>query len=1136
MPSSLVLTKLEPPRLPALYLERPRLDELWETCRRRRVLAVTAGAGFGKTAFLARAAGRHAGPVAWLSLEAGDADSAAFARLFEAALRRALGRPVDPASEMEPEDRLGGTLALLAAAPAPCLVVLDDLHLVAGAPPVRALLERLLRQLPATGCLALLSREALDLPLTRLRAAGELASLGAAELAFSAEEIAALYALRFPGKLLPAAEAARIATLTEGWAAGVGILFQGLAEPTPAALAAALAGLRAARGDWFAYFAEEVLAGLPAETRRFLRAIAILPRQEPALCDALLGSRDAAARLAELARRNCFLAPDAAGGYRLHALFRDCLREQLARHEGEARRQALLSRAAGLLRQRGDWIGAAAASAEAGDSDGLLALCERQGEELLATGQYSLLRELLVSLPAARLAASASALHLLGRVHEVQGRFTEAARAYRAALRRAASGPRRVELLSLLAQLAMRQGNYRSCLRLCDRALAEPGLRPAVEGRLLGLRGVSACDLGRLEEGAAALVQAGRIFRRRQDALGEGRVLYLLVGNVYGPRGEFREAKRAGRRSVAIFRELGDPRRICHSLGVLGWALVEAGELREAADCCEEALRIAERLEYATMLAVLHYSLGRLRFLEGEYTAARAHLERAQELGEREAEAEMRSIPHLALAELDLAEGNRLIARRRLRRALAAARSVGHRLHEGHCETLLGLAAAPGHEGPHWQRAERLLGAADAQFERRRLACLRLDRALAAGRLADAPLAEFLSALAASEHERALRVQQPAACARLWAAALARGIEAEHATRSLDAMGEAALAALAPLAESADEGCRLRLVELLGRLGGDGARGLLARLARGRRDGAAQAAAAELSAAPGHSLHVRALGPLEIERGEDCLRLEDWPSRRALRLFQLLLVQRFRWVPQEQILEALWPEADPQRSRGNLRQSIFQLRRLLDRDEGPSHVQHRQEACRLDPGAGHRYDVAEFEAGLAAAEAARRRDDAKGLEAALRAALALYRGDFLAESPYEEMAVLEREGLRDRFLRALERLLGLLAKGERWAELPVLCRQGLERDPYAEGLHWHLIEAQRRLGQRREALADYQRYERLLIEELDLPPSPRLRELGERLRRPDAPPASPTGAGPSPPSRGPGPSSPPSPRRRGAGR
>ncbi len=1132
MPPALIVSKLDPPRLPALHLERPRLDALWEACRGRRLLLVTAGAGFGKTAFLISAAARHGGPLAWLSLDEGDAEPASFVLHLHEALGRACGGDAPPAGT-GPEQQLAAALALLRAAREPCLLVLDDVHLAAAAPAVRELIERLLRHLPAGVTLALLSREALGLGAARLKAAGELATVGPAELAFDAEEITALYALRFPGAVLPAAEAAHIAALTEGWPAGIGILFQGLAEPTPAALASALAGVLAAREGWFAYFAEEVLSGLPPASRDFLRACAILPRLEPGLCDALLEREDAASLLAELARRNCFLSADGTGAYRLHALFRECLREQLARHAGEERRRSLQRRAAALLRKRGDWLAAAAASAQAADSDGLLTLCERHGDELLATGQYGQLRSLLEALPTARLAASPAALYLLGRVHEVQGRFGEAERAYRRALRRAEAGHLRVELQSLLAQLAMRQGRYRACLRLCDQALAAPGLRPATEGRLLGLRGVSACDLGRLDEGAAALIQAGRIFRRRKDALGEGRVLYLLVGNVYGPRGEFREAKRAGRRSLAIFRELGDPRRICHSLGVLGWVLVEMGELKEGGDCCEEALRLAERLEYGTMLGIVHYSLGRLRRLEGDHAAAREHLERARELGEQVGEAEQQSIPHIALAELDLAEGNRQIARRRLRHALAVVQSLGHRLLEGRCETLLGQAAAPGREGPHWARAERLLAKAGAGFELRRLGALRLDRALATGRLEDAQLVAFLSGLAASEHEQALQVQQPAACAGLWAAALARGLEAEHASRRLEEMGESALSALSPLAESPDEGCRLRLVGLLGRLGGDAARELLARMARSRRGGAARAAADELGATPSQPLGISALGPLEIERAGDRLRLEDWPSRRALRLFQLLLVHRFRWVPQEQVLEALWPGGDPQRSRGSLRQSIFQLRRFLDAGAGPSHVQHRQEACRLDPGAGHRYDVFGFEAALAAAESARRQDEAAA-ESSLRAALALYRGDFLMESPYEELAVLEREGLRDRYLRALERLLAQLARAARWSELPPLCRQGLQQDPFAEGLHWHLVQAEFQLGQRREALADYQRYERLMIQELDLPPSPRLRTLAERISRPEPPPSSP--AAPAPLPRAGAPAGPPSPRKKGADR
>ena len=178
MPPALIVNKLELPRLPALYLERPRLDRLWGACRGRRLLLVTAGAGFGKTAFLISAAARHGGPLVWLSLDDGDAEPASFALHLHEALRRACGGEVAPLPGSGPEQQLAAALALLRAAQEPCLLVLDDVHLAAAVPAIRELIERLLRHLPAGVTLALLSREGLELNTDRLKAAGELATVG----------------------------------------------------------------------------------------------------------------------------------------------------------------------------------------------------------------------------------------------------------------------------------------------------------------------------------------------------------------------------------------------------------------------------------------------------------------------------------------------------------------------------------------------------------------------------------------------------------------------------------------------------------------------------------------------------------------------------------------------------------------------------------------------------------------------------------------------------------------------------------------------------------------------------------------------------------------------------------------------
>ena len=262
-------------------------------------------------------------------------------------------------------------------------------------------------------------------------------------------------------------------------------------------------------------------------------------------------------------------------------------------------------------------------------------------------------------------------------------------------------------------------------------------------------------------------------------------------------------------------------------------------------------------------------------------------------------------------------------------------------------------------------------------------------------------------------------------------------------------------------------------------------------------------AVAEFSGASPPPMKIRALGQLEVEVGPVGLTHGTWHSARALRLFLLLLVHRFRWVPWDVLLDTLWPEAEPEKALNNLRQSIHVLRRTLEpglpRTQPSRYIRFHNEACRLDPGEGRAYDVEDFEAALQKGERlwhAGRRADAR---APLLEAVSRYRGDFLTESPYEEFAAAEREHLRDRALRAIERLLEVRAAAREWEELALLSRRGLALDPYRESHYQHLVLAHLHLGHRREALAGYHEYEAMMINEMGLPPSERMKALAERV-------------------------------------
>src|SRR6185436_2145836 len=77
----------------------------------------------------------------------------------------------------------------LAALPGPCLLVLDDYHLV-HATAIHQAVAFLLDRLPPAVHLVVATREDPPLPLPRLRARGQLTEIRAADLSFTPEEAA----------------------------------------------------------------------------------------------------------------------------------------------------------------------------------------------------------------------------------------------------------------------------------------------------------------------------------------------------------------------------------------------------------------------------------------------------------------------------------------------------------------------------------------------------------------------------------------------------------------------------------------------------------------------------------------------------------------------------------------------------------------------------------------------------------------------------------------------------------------------------------------------------------------------------------------------------------------------------------
>jgi DNA-binding SARP family transcriptional activator len=200
-------------------------------------------------------------------------------------------------------------------------------------------------------------------------------------------------------------------------------------------------------------------------------------------------------------------------------------------------------------------------------------------------------------------------------------------------------------------------------------------------------------------------------------------------------------------------------------------------------------------------------------------------------------------------------------------------------------------------------------------------------------------------------------------------------------------------------------------------------------------------------------------------------------------------------------MEVFWPNATPDSARNNLNVAIHGLRRSLRAVADVPVVVLQDEAYRLHPDIRLWLDVDEFER---SADAGQRLEAAGALDAASVAyekAIALYQGDLLADDPYEQWALLDRERLRLTYLDILDRLSRLHLSRGRLASSAALCRRIIESDACREDAHRRLMRCYSRQGQPHLALRQYGACVAALQMEMDVEPDPATVELQSRIRR-----------------------------------
>lgn len=253
------------------------------------------------------------------------------------------------------------------------------------------------------------------------------------------------------------------------------------------------------------------------------------------------------------------------------------------------------------------------------------------------------------------------------------------------------------------------------------------------------------------------------------------------------------------------------------------------------------------------------------------------------------------------------------------------------------------------------------------------------------------------------------------------------------------------------------------------------------------------------------ALHVTCFGSFVVRRFDQ--KIDLCHNRSGQTILRYLMAQTGYRANMDVLMEVLWPDNEPDVARRKLQIAVHALRRSLNSgyscEPGGGYILFKDRGYQLNPAVSFRSDVDDFLALYKAGQqVAHREEAATYFERACR----LYTGPFLAEDLYADWPINRREQVSQIYLAMCSTLADHYLQVGRFEDSSKWASTILNEDRCDEAAHRLLIQIFTAQGRRSEALRQYQRCERVLLEELGVSPMPETMRLFQSILNYEHPP------------------------------